>query len=383
VCPAPCEAACVLSINDKPVTIRQIEMAIVEKGYEQGFLRPRPPAARLSGRVAVIGSGPAGLAAADRLNRAGYQVTVFDREKHAGGILRYGIPDFKLEKRILDRRLALMTAEGVGFELGVTAGVDVSYNYLRDRFDAVCLACGSREPRDLDVPGRGLKGVRFAMEYLSRQNRLLAGEPVQEDGDLDAEGKDVVVIGGGDTGSDCLGTAMRQKARSVLQMEIMPKPPIERPEQTPWPAWPNILRESSSHGEGGERRWSVSTRGFRGEDGHVAGVLCSEAECVPGVNGRTVFRGKPGTDFELPAGLVLLAMGFSGGGRNPMAEGLGLIRDAAGNARIDGRHMTSVQGVFAAGDMAQGQSLVVRAMADGLATARCIVEYLRERGKHA
>ena len=381
VCPAPCEASCVLNINDESVTIRQIEMAIVEKGYETGTLRPRPPPVRLPQRLAVIGSGPAGLAVADAVNRAGYEVTVFDREPHAGGILRYGIPDFKLEKRVLDRRLKLMEEEGIAFELGVTVGEDVSYRYLRDRFTVICLAGGSREPRDLKVPGREWRGIHFAMTYLMRQNRILAGETVTDDGDdLNAEGKNVVIIGGGDTGADCLGTALRQGARRIVQMEILPRPPDSRPDSTPWPTWPNILRESSSHKEGGERRWAVNTTKFLGRDGRVIGLKGIEVEWVAGADGRMSCRDKPGTEFDLDAQLVLLAMGFVGPGPGRLWDDLGLRRDARGNLAVDERHMTSVPGIFAAGDQATGQSLVVRAIADGRAAARDVIKWLRAAG---
>ncbi|MEI6218617.1 MAG: glutamate synthase subunit beta, partial [bacterium] len=380
ICPAPCEASCVLGINDEPVTIRQIEMAIVEKGFETGYIRPRPPTIRLNQKVAVIGAGPAGLAVADTLNKAGYSVVVYDREKQAGGILRYGIPDFKLDKTLVDRRVKLMTDEGVVFDLGVSVGDDVSYNYLKDRFDAICLACGSRAPRDLTVPGRELKGIRFAMEFLVRQNKMLAGESVGADSELEAKGKHVVIIGGGDTGADCAGTALRQEAASVLQIEIMPKPSVTRPGTTPWPMWPDILRESSSHKEGGARRWGVTVKEFLGTDGHVSSLKCIEVEWLAGPDGRRQCREKAGSEFTIDAGLVLLAMGFTGPGRNRVAEGLQLKLRPGGSILADTNHMTSVSGVFAAGDMASGQSLVVRAIADGRSCAGGIVSYLKARG---
>jgi len=377
VCPALCEGSCVLGINDEPVTIRQIEMAIVEKAFESGYIGPRPPETRLKQKVAVIGSGPSGLTVADSLNRAGYNVVVYDKDKHAGGVLRYGIPDFKLEKSVVDRRIRLMQDEGIVFELGVTVGEDVSHKYMRDRFDAICLAGGAREPRDIRIPGRDLKGIRFAMEYLVRQNRILAREEVEPDKELDAAGLDVVVIGGGDTGSDCVGTALRQKANSVLQIEIMPKPAETRPETTPWPAWPDVLRESSSHKEGGKRRWSVNTKEFTGQNNHVAALRCVEVEWSKAPDGRAQFKEKSGSEFEVKAQLVLLAMGFTGPGRNKLADDLKLGKDQRGNIKVDGNHMTSEQGVFAAGDMARGQSLVVRAIADGRATAAGIAAYLQ------
>lgn len=380
VCPAPCETSCVLGINDDAVTIRQIEMAIVEKGFEKGYLVPRPPSERLKQKVAVVGSGPAGLAAADTLNHAGYGVTVFDRARNAGGILRYGIPDFKLEKSVVERRVHLMAEEGVVFELGVSVGDDISYKFLSDRFDAVCLATGAREPRDLPVPGRELNGIHFAMDYLSLQNMKLGGEDTGDREDINADGNTVVIIGGGDTGSDCLGTALRQGAKKVYQLEILPKPPIERPESTPWPTWPNTLRESSSHKEGGERRWSVSAREFTGKDGQLTGLTVVEVDWSNGNDGRMEFGEKPGTEFKLQADLVLLAMGFVGPGRNRVTDELGLDTDERGNLAIDEKHMTSTPGVFSAGDVAQGQSLVVRALADGRAAAMNIIDYLQSPG---
>ncbi|MEI6971417.1 MAG: glutamate synthase subunit beta, partial [bacterium] len=379
ICPALCEAACVLGINDEPVTVRQIEMAIVEKGFESGYIRPRPPAERLRERVAVIGAGPAGLSVADTLNRAGYNVVLYDKDKSAGGILRYGIPNFKLDKGIIDRRIRLMQDEGVVFELGVAVGDDVSYKYLRDRFDAICLAGGSRAPRDLKAPGRELKGIRFAMEFLVRQNRILAGEAVEADPDLDAAGKHVVILGGGDTGADCAGTAIRQKAAGVLQLEILPKPPSTRPPTTPWPMWPDILRESSSHKEGGERRWAITVKEFLGSHGHVESLKCVEVEWFTGADGRRQFREKDGSECRIKADLVLLAMGFTGPGRNRIAEDLNLKLTPAGSIMVDANHMTSKAGVFAAGDMARGQSLVVRAITDGRATAKGITSYLQTK----
>lgn len=379
ICPALCEGSCVLGINDEPVAIRQIEMAIVEKGFETGYIRARPPAVRMNRKVAVIGAGPAGLAIADSLNRAGCTVVVYDRDKQAGGILRYGIPDFKLDKALVDRRVKLMQDEGVTFELGVTVGDDVSYKFLKDRFDAICLAGGSRQPRDLDkVPGRALKGIRFAMEFLVRQNRILAGESVQPDEDLVAKGKHIVIIGGGDTGADCAGTALRQEAASVLQLEVMPKPPATRSAATPWPMWPDMLRESSSHKEGGERRWSVTAKEFSGSEGHVTGMNCTEVDWTTGPDGRRQFTEKPGSEFKIKADLVLLAMGFSGPGKSKIAEDLNLKLGNGGSILVDGNHMTSANGVFAAGDMARGQSLVVRAIADGRATAHGIIAHLKE-----
>lgn len=383
VCPGLCEASCVLGQGFQPVAIRNIEMAVVEKAYELGLMKPRPPAIRRREKVAVVGSGPAGLAVADSLNRMGFSVTVFDSARRMGGILRYGIPDFKLEKRVLDRRISLMEQEGVQFESGVTIGEDISYHYLRQRFDAVCLAGGSRTPRDLAIPGRELKGVYFAMEYLTQQNRKLAGEKLEPGEEISAAGKRVVVLGGGDTGSDCLGTAIRQGAASICQFEIMPKPPAGRTEKMPWPSWPNILRESSSHKEGGERRWNVSTRRFLGQDGRLSRLECVEVEWVPGTDGRMGPRELPGSEFEVAADLVLLALGFVGPAKNRIVDDLGVEKDKAGNIRVDPLHMTSVPGLFASGDMARGQSLVVRAIADGRETAKGVRQYLESRGESA
>ncbi|MDD4869497.1 MAG: glutamate synthase subunit beta [Kiritimatiellae bacterium] len=383
ICPALCEASCVLGINDDPATIRQVELAIIRRGFVDGYLQPRPPVIRYDEKIAVIGSGPAGLSVADSLNRTGYCVTVYDKSKNPGGILRYGIPDFKLGKRIVDRRIKLMRDEGVMFELGITVGDDVSYNYLKNRFDAVCLSGGSREPRDISVPGRKLKGIYFAMDYLVQQNKRLEGERIEKEDEITAEGKTVVIIGGGDTGSDCLGTALRQRANKVYQFEIMPKPPEERPENTPWPMWPNVIRESSSHKEGGERRWCVATKEFTGENGKVKSIRCVEVEWSHGHDGRMEFKEKPGTDFDMDVQLVLLSMGFVGPGRNRIVEDLHIEHDSKGNIKVNENHMTSVDGIFAAGDMAQGQSLVVRAIADGRMTASGIVQYLeKKRGKN-
>lgn len=381
VCPAPCEAACVAGIGWDPVTIRQIELTVIEKGFEADWIHPLRPPVRHRERVAVIGAGPAGLAVADTLNQSGYAVTVFDSARRPGGLLRYGIPDFKLEKWVVDRRIALMEKEGVVFEPGVRVGEDLSYHYLRDRHRAVCLACGARAPRDLKVPGRGLQGIHFAMDYLTEQNRRVSGELPPSAGGIRAEGKRVVVIGGGDTGSDCVGTAIRQGAREVLQFEILPKPPRERPASTPWPMWPNILRESHAHKEGCGRRWSVTTRAFTGRDGVLTGLQCAEVVWESVDEGRPpVPREVPGTDFEVEADLVFLAMGFLGPRENRMLEELGVARDARGNVCADAHHMTSVDGLFVAGDMRQGQSLVVRAIADGRRAAEGIMAYLKRCG---
>jgi glutamate synthase (NADPH/NADH) small chain len=319
------------------------------------------------------------LTVADDLNKAGCEVTVYDSAKQPGGVLRYGIPDFKLSKDILDRRINLMREEGVVFECGVSAGDDISFKFLRDRYDAICLACGAREPRDIKVPGRELKGIHFALDYLSQQNRRLAGEAIAPEDVISAEGKVVVVIGGGDTGSDCLGTALRQGAKHVYQFEIMPRPADRRPERTPWPMWPDICRESSSHKEGGERRWGVSTKKFSGANGFLEKMSCIEVEWVTAADGKPEMREKPGTEFDIDAQVVLLAMGFTGAGRNTLVEDIGLEKDSRGNIRTDGCHGTSIEGVFSAGDMAKGQSLVVRAIADGKTCARDIMDWQQKK----
>lgn len=371
VCPALCEGSCVLGLTHEPVSIRLVERAIIEEGFRQGWVGPRPPATRRQQSVAVIGSGPAGLAVADTLNKMGYNVTVFDEAAKPGGILRYGIPEFKLAKAVVDRRLKLMEDEGVRFETGVRVGEDLSYRYLRDRFAAVCLTTGAREPRELDVPGRDLEGVHQALEYLSQQNRRLAGEQIPAGEAVTAQGKTVVVIGGGDTGSDCLGTAIRQGARQVTQLEILPEPPRTRSPATPWPEWPHLLRSSSSHKEGGERRWSVCTRELLGEEGRVRALRGYEVRWD-----RRVMTEKPGTDFELEADLVLLAMGFVGPRRNRIVEDLKLQTGPGGVVRRDEHSMTSLPGIFVAGDVSSGATLVVRAIADGRRAAHGIAGVL-------
>lgn len=383
ICPAPCEGSCVLGINKDPVAIRQVELSIIEKGFEQGYVRPRPPKTRYEQRVAVIGSGPAGLAVADCLNRAGFWVVVYDDAAKPGGILRYGIPEFKLPKAVVDRRVRLMEEEGVVFECRTRVGDDVSYRYLQSRFDAICFSAGARAPRDLKVPGRDLKGIRFAMEFLTQQNMRLGGEPVDPSWEIAAAGKRVLVIGGGDTGADCVGTSIRQGARSVTQIEILPQPPDTRSPATPWPLWPHMLRVSSSHKEGCERRWSVATKEFIGNDGQVTGVRTVDVDwTVPQGGGRPVMTEKAGTELTLSADLVLLAMGFTGPDRNPIVEDLGIRREPSGNIWRDSRNMTSIPGIFVAGDMTHGASLVVRAIADGRRAAEGVAAYLNELRAH-
>ncbi len=369
ICPAPCEAACVLGINSPPVTIKNIEQAIIEHAFREGWIHPELPPHRNGKRVAVVGSGPSGLAAAQQLNRAGHWVTVFEKADRIGGLLRYGIPDFKLEKRVLDRRLEQMTREGVVFKTRKHIGQDVSVEELGGEFDAILLAGGAESPRDLKVPGRELAGIHFAMEYLPQQNRHVAGEAVA--GQILATGRHVVIIGGGDTGADCLGTAHRQKPKSVQQFEIMPMPPLERSVNTPWPLWPLQLRAESAHEEGGTREWAVATTRFSGdENGSVKQLHAIRVGPPPR------FEPITGTDFTIEADLVLIAMGFLGPVKNGMLESLGVQLDVRGNVECDANHMTSVPGVFAAGDMRRGQSLVVWAISEGRKAARGIDKYL-------
>ncbi len=377
ICPALCEGSCVLGIDEQPVTIRQIEKEIVEKGFENNWIQPEPSQIKLEKSVAVIGSGPAGLAAADLLNKLGYLVTVYDKEMAPGGLLMYGIPNFKLDKKVINRRIELMKYEGVVFENNILAGQDISYRYIKNHAAALVLSGGTQQPRDLNIPGRNLKGTYFATDYLREQNRLIIGELTNEETVMSASGKKVVIIGGGDTGSDCLGTAIRQGAQSVTQLEIMPRAPESRADNNPWPIWPRIDRVSSSHLEGGKRLWQVRPVSIKGDStsNTVSQLQCVKVEWVS-KDGDLTPRDLPGTEFYLDADLILLAMGFVGPGENPLADLLELERDARSNLKVDDDNMTSMEGVFAAGDMATGQSLVVRAMADGKKAAESVHRYL-------
>ena len=374
LCPAPCEGSCVLGINKDPVTIKSIELAIVDRAFDEGWIVPRPPAARSWKKVAVIGSGPAGLAAAAQLNCAGHSVTVFEKSDRIGGLLRYGIPEFKLEKRVLNRRLELLAAEGVVFRVRVNVGEDVAAEDLRREFDAVLLAGGAGQPRDLNVPGRELKGVHFAMDYLTQQNRHCEGDEMPW---INAAGKHVVIIGGGDTGADCLGTVHRQGAASVAQLELMPEPPRDRASDNPWPTWPHVFRTSSAHEEGGKRVYAVETTELAGEAGRVRALRGRQVSRVT-TNGRVAFEAIAGSEFEMKADLVLLAMGFVGAEKSRLLTDLGLKMTGRGNVWRDEQWMTSEPGVFAAGDMQRGQSLIVWAIDDGRRAAAAIDGYLAD-----
>ncbi len=371
ICPAPCESACVLGINEPPVSIKAIERAIIDRAWAEGWIQPEPPLERTGKRVAVVGSGPAGLAAAQQLARKGHLVTVFEKADRIGGLLRYGIPDFKMEKHHIDRRMAQMEAEGVTFRTRCHVGVDVTVEELRKQFHAIVLAGGAEQPRDLRVPGRELKGIHFAMEFLPLNNRRNAGDEIPAGEWISAAGKNVIIIGGGDTGADCLGTSIRHGAKSIRQFEIMPMPPSERSPQTPWPLWPYQLRSETSHEEGGERIWSISTLEFLGdENGHVRALRTTRVGPPP------KFEPLPGTEEVYEAELVLLAMGFTGPVKNGLLEQLGVEFDARGNVKADENFMTSVPGVFAAGDVRRGQSLVVWAIAEGRKAAEGVHEWL-------
>jgi len=376
LCPAPCESACVLGLIDQPVTIRSIEQSIADRALLNKWIAPRTPRVETGKRVAVIGSGPAGLAAAQQLRRKGHTVVVFERSTRVGGLLRYGIPDFKLEKWVLDQRIRQLAAEGIVFRTGVEAGVDVTVDELRAEFHAICVAVGASHARDLDVPGRELDGVHLAMDFLSQQNRRIAGESIGAVAPIDARAKRVVIIGGGDTGSDCAGTCLRQGARSVRQFELLPQPPAERSPDTPWPLWPMQLRTSHSHEEGCEREWSVSTTRFAGSGGTVQAVHATRVQMRTTDDGHTRFDRIAGTDFTMKADLVLLAMGFAGPAKSPLLAALGVQFDKRGNVASSLQHATDVPGVFVAGDARRGASLIVWAIREGRDAATSIDRYL-------
>ena len=376
ICPAPCEGSCVLAINQDPVTIEYIEKEISDRGFANGWIKPEPPTHRSGKRVAVVGSGPAGLAAAQQLNRAGHWVTVLERADFIGGLLMLGIPDFKLDKDVVRRRIQLMSDEGIEFRTNCNVGVNYSVEDLLAEFDAVCLTGGSTQARDLPVPGRDLDGIHLAMDYLPQQNRLLAGIETPAEERITAEGKRVVILGGGDTGADCLGTAHRQGAEVVYQYELLPEPPVDRPEDNPWPQWPLILRTSGAHEEGGVRDYNILTKSFSGRNGRVERLHAVRVEWVPGDGGRPQMQEVPESEFEIETDLVLLAMGFLHPEHDGMLSQLGVELDGRGNVVVDQNKMTSVPRVFAGGDMVRGQSLVVWAISEGRDVARGVDQYV-------
>ncbi len=374
ICPAICEYACVLGINDDTVTIRDNELDIIEYAFKNGYIKANPPKKRTQRKIAVIGSGPAGLACADQLNKAGHNVIVFERDAKIGGILRYGIPDFKLAKWILDRRIEILEKEGIRFKTGIQAGTDIPIPELKKKFDAICLACGSRAARDLTIEGRELKGIYFAMDYLVQANKRINGAVIPDDKLIDAKDKRVVVIGGGDTGADCMGLAHRQGARCVIQIELLSRPAECRTQEFPWPKYPLILKTSSSHEEGGKRHWSVLTKKFVGDAGELKKLYCVKVEFEKDGKGCPVIKEVPGSAFEINADMVILALGFLHPEKSPLIERLTL--DQRCNVKTDDNYMTSSKGVFCAGDMHRGQSLVVWAIAEGRRSARAIDMYL-------
>jgi len=377
LCPAPCESACVLALIEQPVAIRTIEQAIADRGFAEDWVTPRVPREETGRRVAVVGSGPTGLAAAQQLRRFGHTVVVFEKDDRVGGLLRYGVPDFKLEKSVLDRRLAQLTAEGIVFRTGVNIGEQLGVDELRRDFDAICLAVGAQAARELDLPGRSLRGIHLAMEYLAQQNRRLAGDVIDDHTLIDARDKRVVIIGGGDTGADCAGTAIRQGARSVQQFVLIAQPPANRDNSTPWPLWPMQLQTSHAHEEGCSREWSVSTTGFSGKRGRVHRLHAIRVETRASADGQPRIMPLPGTQFSLRADLVLLAIGFTGPVPGQLFRDIGVARDADGLVTTDVKYRTSVPGVFAAGDMRRGASLVVWAIREGRDAAHAIDLELR------
>jgi glutamate synthase (NADPH) small chain len=377
ICPALCEASCVVGLNGEAVAIREIEKRIAEEGWSRGLIKPQPSVEKTGKRVAVVGSGPAGMAAAQQLTRAGHDVTLFEKNERVGGLLRFGIPDFKLDKKVIDRRLAQMTAEGLTIKTGVHIGVDLPVSKLQEDFDAIVLTGGSEKPRDLPIPGRDLKGIYFAMEFLTQQNHRVFGDEIPEDAEILANGKNVVVIGGGDTGSDCVGTSIRHGAKSVTQIELLPKPPKDRSPETPWPLWPKQLSTSTSHMEGCERMWNILSKSFTGEGGRVTELNCVRLRWNEQEGSRPQMQEINGSSFTLEADLVLLAMGFLHPEKNGMLTDLGVDLDPRGNILVNKLHMTSVEGVFAAGDMATGQSLVLKAIDGGRKAAKNVDTWLR------
>jgi len=372
LCPAPCESACVLGIIAQPVSIRNIEQNIIDRGFAEGWVTPIPPAHETGKSVAIVGSGPAGLAAAQQLRRLGHRVVVFEKADRLGGLLRYGIPEFKMEKWVLDRRLQQMEAEGVLFK----TNADVTPEGLR-AFDAACLAIGAMVGRDLPIPGRSLAGIHLAMDYLTQQNKRLAGDDIPPKNQITAEGKRVIILGGGDTGSDCLGTCHRQGAKTIYQFEILPEPPLARADSTPWPLWPMMLRSSHAHEEGCDRAWHISTTAFSGQNGHVQKIHAVRVE----TDAKTGFAPIPGSQMEMDADLVLLAMGFTGPEKTGLLSDLGVALDPRGNIRVDDQHMTSVPGLFAGGDAKRGASLIVWAIREGRDVASSIDTYLKNRSR--
>ncbi|MDR1683606.1 MAG: glutamate synthase subunit beta [Candidatus Symbiothrix sp.] len=374
VCPALCEKSCVLNLEDQPLTIRENEAAIVEHAFLEGYVKPNPPKTRTGKKVAVIGSGPAGLAAADMLNQQGHTVTVYEKDEYIGGLLRLGIPDFKLNKEIIERRLDVLKAEGITFETGVEVGKNLATNKLLSKFDAVCLAIGAGVPRDLPIEGRELEGIHFALDFLKQQNRVVSGQTIPATEQISAKNKNVLVIGGGDTGSDCVGTSVRQKAKKVTQIEILPMPPEGFNPATPWPGYPNILKTSSSHKEGCERRWSLASKRFIGEKGKVTGVEVAEVEWL-NENGKFVMKETGNTEI-IPASLILLSMGFTQPVHEGLLDELGVKYDGRGNVAAVKPNESSVNKVFVAGDVTSGASLVVRAMISGRDAAKAIHKFL-------
>ena len=378
ICPAPCESSCTLAINSEPVTIEMIEKAIADRGWREGWIKPEPAEIKTGKTVAVVGSGPAGLAAAQQLARAGHAITVFERNEYIGGLLSLGIPEFKLEKRFIERRVEQMRAEGVEFLVNIDVGVDIAHDELLDDFEAVCLSGGSTVPRDLPIEGRDLKGVHFAMEFLTQQNRKLRGQEFSPEETIDVNGKNVVIIGGGDTGADCLGTAHRQGAANIIQMEIMPRPSETRIDTNPWPQWATIFRTSSAHEEGGDRDFNVTTKRFVGDDeGNLKLLECARVEWVKDEEtGRFEMNEVPGSEFTIEAEAVFLAMGFMQPQHDGLLDDLGVEYDPQGNVAADGTLKTNLEKVFACGDMQRGQSLVVHAIASGRRCARQIDIFL-------